>query len=428
MHLVLLGINHSTAPVTLRERFVFSGDETGEFCLTLTRIDGIEEAVLLSTCNRTEVIIRYGALSPQKRIRLPEILTTELCNWKQISSIEKKSFYHFIDRAAINHLLRVAAGLESMIVGEAQILAQVKDAYRYACEAKTNGFVLNKVMHSSFRVGKRARTETDINIGAVSVSLAAAELAQQQYRHFEQKNGLVIGAGEMAHLATEHLVKKKVGSLTITNRTNEKAYSLARHTGTSAFPYAHLSDSLVSADFVLSAISASEPIISRQQLEFIMKKRNFRELVLIDISVPRSIDEQATLLKGITLFDIDTLNSIVDKNLLRRKSEMPKVETIINEEIEKLYHWYRSLEITPTIKELVHHFERVRQKEIRRGPQDLSPEQEERLELMTKRLVKKILREPIERLRKSQCTGIDNAAYWVDAIRSAFNLEPEINE
>ncbi|MBD3347117.1 MAG: glutamyl-tRNA reductase [Chitinivibrionales bacterium] len=428
MQILLTGINHSTAPVNIREKFAFSKAETGEFLLTLLGKPGIEEALLLSTCNRTEILVRYGAVSSEERVTLPRLLVESLCEWKDISPVDHDLFYSFTDKNAVNHLFRVTAGLESMIVGETQILAQVKEAYRRACDAGTNGFVLNKVMHASFRVGKRARTETDINIGAVSVSLAAAELAQQTLKNFSQKSGLVIGAGEMAHLASVHMAKKKVGSLTITNRTTEKASALACHTGTQAIPWTHLIDSIAAADFVISAVSAPEPILGKKQLEIVMKKRNCRSLTLIDISVPRSIDEHVSRMKGIMLYDIDNLTSIVDKNILCRKAETPKVETIIKEEIEKLYEWYRSLAVAPTIKALVHHFEVVRKKELRRGPQELSEGQEKRLELMTRRLVKKILREPIERLRKSQCGGIDNAAYWVDAVRSVFNLESESNE
>lgn len=424
----MMGLNHETAPVEVREKLAFSEQEAEMALGELRRDPMLEESLLISTCNRTEVVIRHKALTQDETAALPLRLITRFLEWRGAGSVDRSIFYVKHDEAAVKHLFRVAAGLESMIVGEAQILAQVKDAYAIACRANTNGFVLNKLMHAAFRAGKRARAETEIGMGAVSVSLAAVELSQKIFRDLSKKKALVIGAGEMARLTAEHFIQKNVGSLSVANRTDERAAELAERLGGRAIPYTRLREALAEADVVITSTAANEYILREQDLRAAMSARQNRQIFLIDIAVPRNVDPVVKKVYNVFAYDIDDLNQIVDRNLARRRQEIARVEKIIDSEVLNFADWYRSLEVTPTIKWLVEKCETVRREEIARSSKHFSGEQLEAVEKMTQSIVGKILHSPIERLRGSKEGPDGDSQFWVDAVRNIFALGKDRNE
>ncbi len=428
MRITLVGINHKTAPVEVRERLYFSPDQAEVFLRHCGTIAPVEEALLLSTCNRTELLVRRTTGSRMDERELSALLIDKLISWKSIEELNRKFFYDFHNHDAIMHWLRVAAGLESMIIGESQILGQMKDAYHIAFKIESCGQFINKIMHAAFRSGKRARSETNIGIGAVSVSLAAVERLQTDMQSLSDKRVLLIGAGDTARLTAEHLASKGVGAIEIVNRTFEKADLLAKNIGAAALPWDKLTEALQTADAVLSAVGAQEHVLTGHKLAAVMKKRSNRRLVCIDMGVPRSIDPGAAKVDGVVVRDIDDLNQIVDKNLVQRKTEIPKVEIILQEEFSGFQEWRRSLDITPTIGALVKKCEAVRRKELEACAGQFSPEQLKKIDEVTKRIVKKILRHPIEQLRGSQSGAPTAAASCLEAVRKVFDLERHADE
>ncbi len=428
MRLILLGLNHETAPVEIRERLAFSPQETELALGELRRDLAVEEALIISTCNRTELLLRHKILSTDEAAALPLRMVNRFLEWRGAESLSHDVFYVYHDEAAVRHLFRVAAGLDSMIVGEAQILAQVKEAYQIACRVRSNGFLLNKLMHASFRAGKRARAETEIGMGAVSVSLAAVELAQKIFRDLSKKRALVVGAGEMARLTAEHFVQKNVGSLTVVNRTDDKAVALAEQLGGRSIPFADLNSALADTDVVITSTGAAEFILTESNVRAVMAQRQNKPIFMIDISVPRNIDPAVKRVYNAFAYDIDDLNQIVDRNLSRRRLEVAKVEKIVDDEVAKFVDWHRSLEVTPTIKYLVEKCEAVRKEEVRRSAKHFTREQLEMIDAMTQSIVSKILHSPIARLRDSGNGGADDSPFWVDAVRNIFALEPESDD
>jgi glutamyl-tRNA reductase len=428
MRITLVGINHKTAPVEVRERLHFSPDEAEVFLRHCGTITPVEESLLLSTCNRTELLVRRRPGSHINQKELSTLLIDKLLAWKNIEEMNRKYFYDFHEQDAIIHWLRLAAGLESMIIGESQILGQMKDAYHVAFRVESCGQFINKTMHAAFRSGKRARAETNIGIGAVSVSLAAVEQLQTDLHSLSDKRVLLIGAGDTARLTAEHLCSKGVGAIDIINRTFEKAEQLAQCVGGHALPWDKLPELLQKTDAVLSAVSAKDYVLSGKKLSSIMKKRPKHRIVCIDMGVPRSIDPGAALIEGVVVRDIDDLNQIVDKNLVQRKAEIPKVETILQEEFSGFQEWRRSLDITPTIGALVKKYETVRRKELEGCADHFSPDQLKKIDEITKRIVKKILRHPIEQLRSSQDGAPTAAASCLEAVRKVFDLEGQADE
>ncbi|MFC1474418.1 glutamyl-tRNA reductase [bacterium] len=428
MNLVLAGINHETAPVEYRERLAFSDSEAEQALLDLQQEKHISEAILLSTCNRTELYVVYKPSSGLKNDEVAGALIESILAWKNAEDMGTNSFYIRYDTQAARHLFRVSAGLESMIKGEAQILAQVKEAYRIGCKVRICGTILHKLMHLAFRAGKRARTETDIGIGAVSVSLAAVELAERIFRDLPKKNALVIGAGEMAGLTAQHFTDKGIKSLTVANRTEENARALAAKLGAAVAPFSNLTDAVADADVVIVSTAASLFLITPQMMRTVMKIRRNRPVFVMDISVPRNVDPEIGRVYNVFSHDIDDLQQIVDKNNARRSKEIPKVERIIEMEIGAFIEWLDSLQVAPTIKDLVGHIDEIRREEIEKNAKHFSDEQLEQVDMLTRSLVKKILHDPITRLRTGNGGDDEDTPFWVDTVRKVFNLEKNADE
>lgn len=421
MHLIMAGINHETAPVEYREKLAFNETECEDALETLKKRACFTECMILSTCNRTEIYVRTAPDADGNRDDIADSLIVFLTEYKQVETINRDIFYLRYDEYAARHLFRISAGLESMIKGEAQILAQVRQAYSVACRVRSCDFFLHKLLHAAFRAGKRARSETDIGVGAVSVSLAAVELAERIYRDLSEKKALVIGAGEMAHLTAEHFMSKGVSSLAVANRTLEKAQELAGELGARAVPFNNLIEEIAAADVVITSTAAPHFIIDTDSMKGAMKLRRNRQIFLIDIAVPRNIDPQVKRLYNVFAHDIDDLNQIVDRNLERRRAEIPRVERIVQQELDSFKQWHDSLGVTPTIKDLVGAVDEIRREEIKKSAKYFDEEQLEHIDAMTRSIVKKILHHPITKLRETK-NGQSDGSFWADTVRNIFNL------
>ncbi len=419
MNLLSIGTNHRTAPIDIRERLYFTEKELDGAYDALLNKYAFKEAVIISTCNRTEIYtvtdpftMRYGDLFD---------FIIERKGTREFSNPEY--FYRQFASGAANHLFRVASGIDSMIIGDIQILAQVKDAYYYADQKKSTGFLTNRLFHAAFRVGKRSRTETEIGEGAVSISYAAVELANKIFADLSKKRALLIGAGETGELTAKHLKSKGIGELLVTNRTRKRSEDLVHRIGGKVVEFEHLIDELKTCDIVISSITADEHIIKAPTMHDVMKKRGAEPLFIIDIGVPRNVDPACNKYESIFLHDIDSLQNIIDKNLSKRKAEIPKIESIILEELQGLFQWYKSLQLNPTISDLRQMFEFIRQAEVEKHINRFNDADRELIDMVTKRIVNKLLHTPMTTLRTSNGDPKDDTLSHISSIRKLFGLE-----
>jgi glutamyl-tRNA reductase len=350
----------------------------------------------------------------------------------QTGAALKPYLYTYIDQEAVKHLFRVACSLDSMVVGEPQILGQIKQAYRQATEAKTSGVILNKLLHKSFSVAKRVRTETRIGSSAVSVSYSAVELAKKIFQKLDGKTALLIGAGEMAELAAEHLLTNGVEGIVVANRTLERAMTLARRFNGTTVAWEELAEELHRVDIIISSTGSTEPILNAEQVKQRMRARRNRPLFFIDIAVPRDIDPAVNSIDNVYLYNIDDLQGIVDMNRAERVKEAARAEHIIAAEALKFDGWLRTLEVVPTIVSLREKAEEIREAEVHKtiGQLDsLSKEEIEAIEVLTQSVVKKLLHDPILFLKRtSKRTRKD---LYLDVARKLFQLDedqPEIEK
>jgi glutamyl-tRNA reductase len=419
MNLFAVSINHRTAPVELREALHLSEDEIREF---IQKIKGriLNEGVVISTCNRTEV---YGL--PNKSNLTHQDLQNSLLNLKPVAELKPEYFQNYLAGDAIKHLFSVATGIDSLLIGDNQIFKQVKDSFQIAEDSKFTGFLMKRVFDSTVKAGKRAITETRISEGAVTVSYAAVQLIEKIFSNLSKKAALVIGAGETGEIAAKHLKERGIGRLAITNRTIERAENLAEGLNAKIIPFNHFKDFLHEYDIVLSATSAANLILTKDDIRSAMKKRNYNPCVLMDIAIPRDIDPEAKNLDYVFYNDIDSLNIIVQQNLVKRKEEIPKVESIINEEASSFLSWYNSLEAAPTIKNLRDFFESIRSEEVDKNKNRFSADDQEKLEIVTKRIINKILHHPTVELKKFAESDINSgdAAMRISIIKELFGID-----
>jgi len=363
MHdIILIGINHKTAPVELRECIAFSEDESASALQTLSRKPHIKELLLFSTCNRVEVLV----VTENKR----EAIDSTKDYIAEVNKIPRQAFedalYIHEGDEAVRHVFRVASSLDSMVVGEPQILGQVKDAYRLATEAKVSGVILNRLLHRTFFVAKRIRTETGIGGHAVSISYAAVELGRKIFGSLESKNVLLVGAGEMAELAVEHLIRNKVGDIYVANRTFENGVELARRFNGQALRFEEIADCLKVVDIIISSTGSPDFVITRDQVKGVIRIRRNRPIFFIDIAVPRDIDPQVNRLSNSYVYDIDDLQGVIDENIEDRQKEAIKGERIVDEAVIQFRDWSASLEVVPTIVALRNKLESIAETEIKK--------------------------------------------------------------
>ncbi len=352
----VIGLNHKTAPVEIRERIAFGEDELPAALKELTALPGFEEGVILSTCNRVEVYFVCDSVPKGRELSFSFL--------SRGGHLEEGHIYFMHGRDAVVHLFSVASGLDSMVLGEPQILGQVKDAYRKAVAAGTTSTILNKLFHWAFRAAKVVRRKTRIGESAVSVSYAAFELAKKVFDSFSDKTVLMVGAGEMVELALRHFTARGIGKVYITNRTFKRAEELAEEFSGEPIPFEVFKDYLHVADIVLTCTGSMEPIMVRSDFEAAMKKRRGRYMFVIDIAVPRDVSPDVSQVDGVFLFDIDDLKDVVEKNLGERRKEAVRAKMIVEEEADKFMRWLSTLEVVPVIVKVKELFESIRKEEL----------------------------------------------------------------
>ena len=420
MHLLLVGISHKTAPVELRERIDFHtrGLDTALRELAPRLANG--ETVVLSTCNRAEL---YAASEQVEALR------NELVRFiAEFHGVERAALtphvYELLDRDAARHLFRVAAGLDSLVVGEPQILGQVKEAYTAAADVQVVGPVLNRLFHTSFGVGKRVRTETGLGSGAVSVSFAAVSLARKIFGDLRGRSVVVVGAGEMGKLTALHMKSQGVNHVTIVSRTMAHAARTAEAIGGAlAAPWDDLDAALAAADIVISATGAAAPILTKARIEAVMRPRRNRALFIIDIALPRDVEAAAGEIEQVFLYNIDDLQAVVAENVARRSGEMDRAEAIVAEEVEKFEGWLKSRGAIPTVVALRQRFETIRRAELDRLDFKLSalpPEARARVDEVTRLIVEKLLYTPTEQLKT--LGDPDTVGTYSEALTRLFGL------
>jgi len=419
MHIVVVGLSHHTAPVEIRERLAFAPTAMEKPLRQMLELPAIAEALIVSTCNRVEL---YAATKD------PDTATATLRRFLAeyhavpLEEIEQH-LYDYQGEAVIRHLFRVASSLDSMIIGEPQILGQIKTAYGYAMEFKTAGLILNRFLHKAFSVAKRVRTETGIASSAVSVSFAAVELARKIFDRLDDKVVMIIGAGEMCELAARHFVSNGVTRVLVTNRTFERAEKLAAEFQGRAVPFEQFTDHLATVDIILTSTGAPTFILGQKQMEDILRRRKNRPMFLIDIAVPRDVDPKVNQLDNIYLYDVDDLQGVVQANLKERQKEAHRAEAIVGEEIGQFHLWLANLEVKPTIVALRKRFEEICAQELAKtfsNHKDLTDQQRQGIETMANAIVNKVLHRPIAVLKRTQneSSGED----YVDAVRQLFDL------
>jgi glutamyl-tRNA reductase len=418
MRLFAVGLSHRTAPVELRESVDFARGGV-EAALTALAARGTgRELVVLSTCNRAEI---YAVGDTDATV---EALGQFFSEYHKIDHAQMaEHLYVHRGADAARHLFRVAAGLDSLVVGEPQILGQVKAAYGVASDGQFTAALTNRLFHSAFTVGKRVRAETGLGEGAVSVSYAAISLAKKIFGDLTGCHVLIIGAGEMAKLTGIHLHAQRVKQITIVNRTLASAQGLAARLDGAAVRWEELDAALAAADIVVTATGASAPILTRARVEEAMRPRRNRTLFIIDIAVPRDVETAAGNLSQVFLYNIDDLRTIVQENLARRGTELARAEAIVDEEVARFTAWMQSREIVPTVVALRQRFETIRRAELQRLEPKLSglpPEARSRVDEVTRLIVEKLLLTPTEQLKSVSDEAMIVA--YADALNRLFRL------
>jgi len=419
MHLTLVGLSHKTAPVEIREKLTFPAHRQEEALSILTDSDSVAEAVIVSTCNRTEV---YAVTADG--VDGPGAIIDFMADYHDLDRHELVRYLYLSQGdAVVRHLFRVVASLDSMVLGEAQILGQVKEAYEHSFANGASGRVFNKLFRQSFEVGKRVRSETEIGENAVSISYAAVELARRVFDSLEGRTVLILGAGKMSELTAKHLVCNGVAKVLVANRTYERAAELADRFQGEAIHYDALFDRMREADIVISSTAATHYVISKDRVAQAVKHRR-DPLFLIDIAVPRDIDPACGDVGDVFLYDIDDLNGVVSSNLEERMREAEHAEVIIDEEISEFEAWLESLEVVPTVAAIRAKAERVRQEELEKALKRLGGLSEKELravEAMSTAIVNKMLHGPTARLK--QVAGEKDGYTYVEAARFLYGLD-----
>ena len=417
--ILLIGINHKTAPVELRECIAFTEDESESALRELSRQPQIKEVLLFSTCNRVEVLVVTA--DKAEAIDATKDYIAE-ANKIPRKAFEESLYIHEGDEA-VRHIFRVASSLDSMVVGEPQILGQVKDAYRIATEAKASGVILNRLLHRTFFVAKRIRTETGIGDHAVSISYAAIELGRKIFGSLEGKNVLLVGAGEMAELAVEHLIRNKAGKFYVANRTFENGVALARRFNGQALRFEEIMDSLKLVDIIISSTGSPDYVLTRDQVKGVLRVRRNRPIFFIDIAVPRDIDPRVNRLTNSYVYDIDDLQGVIEENIEDRQREAIKGERIVDEAVIRFREWYASLEVVPTIVALRSKLESIAETEIKKTLQSNKiPESSiGAIQKMAGSLINKIMHDPTVFLKKDGMPG--DKSKHIDTVRKLFKLD-----
>jgi glutamyl-tRNA reductase len=420
MQLLVLGVNHKTASVNIRECFTFSEEQIKKALHHLRDYEEINECVILSTCNRTEMYAVVDDLE-DGLAAMQQLMGTIS---SAVPDLENDFFVH-TEEKCIEHLFRVSSSLDSLVIGEGQILSQVKKAYSLASDVGTTSTVLNTLFHRAIAVGKKVRTETRIAHSAVSVSYAAVELAKKFFGDLSKSNVLLLGAGQMGELTARHLVENGVNTVFVSNRKYERAVQLAERFKGIAIPYEDFMKSAIQADIIITSTGAPHYIIRSWDVAHIMPKRQDRPLIIIDIAVPRDVEPEVSAIAGVSLYNIDDLEAVVESNIRLREQEAMLAEDIIAKELDELTIKFRYLTFRPVMARLTDKAEGIRQRELKRALAklpDITQEERKAVESMSKMIVRKLLREPMVRMNQAACTG-GAEDFYLEAIRDLFKLE-----
>ncbi len=437
----LIGLNHKTAPVEVREKFALTGvcpplpedapesatSEPAKPAALFPVSEAIHEVVVNSTCNRVEIL----AVGPGRETA--EAILERWASLKGAGAEDLRPYVYIHEHLdAVEHLFCVACSLDSMVVGEPQILGQLKDAYRDSVEHNATGVICNRLLHKAFSTAKRVRTETAIGGSAVSISYAAVELAKRIFGEMDDRQAMLIGAGEMAELAATHLLNSGVKKILVANRTFERAMHLAEQFQGEAVTFDSLHERLADVDIIISSTGAPAAILKAKDLKPVLKKRRNRPMFFIDIAVPRDIDPDVNNLDNVYLYDIDDLKEVVEENMAQRQGEAMKARDIVAQETVKFGIWLKSLDLTPTIKDLLGQGRELGRRELAKtmkrlktnGAMEENPEVEKALETLVDSLVGKLYREPITFLKR-RSEEEDGARRFIDVTRRMFNLDDE---
>ncbi len=399
MKIIVIGLNHKTADVEVREKLAFNGAKLDEGLLRIMDLPGVNEAIVLSTCNRVEIYV--SAKDPDGTYEEIKGFLGKFHGLDR-AAIER-SLYLYKDRDAVRHSFRVASSLDSMVVGEPQILGQLKDAFEFALEKKTTSILLNRLMKKSISVAKRVRTETKIAENAVSISFAAVELARKIFTDFSEKSFMLLGAGEMAELAAKHMMSFGVKSVTVANRTYERGCDLAKEFNGRAIEFEGFLKEMVHTDIIICSTGAPSYILHKEEMQRVMKERKQKPVFIIDISVPRNVDPGINDLDNVYLYDVDDLQGVVDSNIIERQKEARKAEEIIAEEIDSFERWLASLDSVPTVVALRSMAETIKRDELERllnKLPELGEKERKAIEYMASAITNKLIHPPTVALKE----------------------------
>ncbi len=416
MHLKVLGLNHTTAPIEVRERFSIGKDAIRRGLENLDGYDGLSEAVVLSTCNRSEI---YAVTAAGCEDGVYQFLSDLIGG-----NVDKNFLYAFDDDACAEHLFEVAAGLDSLILGEGQILSQVKDAYAIAKAAQATNTILNTLFHRAIAAGKRVRTETKIAYNSVSVSSAAVDLAAKKLGGLDGRSALIFGAGKMAQLTAQHLLAHGVAKIYVANHHLERAEEMAARIGGEAVAWEDAFTGAAHVDIIITSTGAPHYVVKPWQTQQLMTRRQGRGIFFIDIAVPRDVDPEVGKIKGVTLYNIDDLESVVEKNLQARQREARLAKKIVAEDAAAVMERFKYLKFQPLMANLSARAEQIRLRELRRVAgklSDLTDDERKILDHMTRRIVRKLLRMPMMNLNASAGTDAEN--FYAQAVKALFTEE-----
>lgn len=418
MDISLIGLNYRTASVDVREKFALSSF-CGPDTWAIPCIDGLKESLILSTCNRVEIL----GVGPDNSASQLLAYWAEKCG-SAVSELGKY-IYSYNNLDAVKHVFEVASSLDSMVLGEPQILGQLKTAYRKAVEAKRAGSILNRLMHKAFFVAKRVRSETRVAASAVSISYAAIELAKRIFFDFSKHKAMLIGAGEMAELAARYLSQSGAAEIIVANRTRRRAEELAEKFGGRSLPFENMREALLDVDIVISSTGSGDTILKLDDVKNILKRRKNRPIFFIDIAVPRDIDPAINTLDNIYLYDIDDLKEVVEENRAGRLEEAGKAREIVAEEVRDFAVWLERIKIQPVIRELISRSESAAEVELAKALKKLngvSPEQRKIIERMAHSIVKKLNHDPLAYLKEAEDSEAE-IAERARKVRYIFNLD-----
>ncbi|HXQ25912.1 MAG TPA: glutamyl-tRNA reductase [Candidatus Acidoferrales bacterium] len=421
IQIALIGCNHRTAPVELRERVAFTAEQALEAARELRRQGILEEVVVLSTCNRSEL---YG-VAVESGSEVTEAMEDFLTSFHKITRAELEGrTYRWVDTDALRHLFRVASGLDSMLLGEAEILGQLRTAYGQALEHGATGPVLNRAFQGALEVGKRVRAETEVGARPMSVALAGVKLAERVFGNLKGHAALIVGAGAVAEQVVEHLRNRGIGNLRVVNRSHDRATELAARMGGEAVAWESLEKVLGAPDIIVTSVANAAPVLTRGMLERALSVRGGRPIFVVDLGVPRNVAPDAAGLYNFYLYNIDDLGEIVEQNKRAREAEIPRAEAIIAEHISKFHSWRAALEAGSIVDDLRGRFREQREALLRERlaeMQNVSPEERERLAAITEELIERVLAEPAQKIRKGGTMRGRLGA--IDAVRHLFGLD-----